>query len=209
MFKLIMDTVYIFPLNQSLTLKKVPLPFHIFEPKYKSMLADAIKNNKRITVIPTLEDYSDFVCISGIPIVLQKYEDGRLDIVITGVEKIQLKHEKKSQPFYEYYYEPISENNKIINHDDYSLVKELVWSKISKQAHFKSQKDQFVKIFQDQETVINYAILLLVIDIDQRVMLMQLPSIDKKIETIINLLAPEEIKMNDLYSFGDRNEDIN
>lgn len=198
MIKYVMDSVYLFPLNQSLTLKKIPLPYHIFEPKYKKMINDAIYLNKRVVVIPSLDDYCNQVCISGIPVVLQKYDDGRMDIVITGVEKVLLKDCIKERPYLEYSYEPMKENNLLTLKEDFYLIKELLWNKLKKQPQFELQKGQFKKILNDNETVINYSTLLLIPDISDKVEIMRLKSIDDKINSIIQKLSPNEIEVKDI-----------
>lgn len=193
-----MDSVYLFPLNQSLTLKKIPLPYHIFEPKYKKMINDAINLNKRVVVLPSLENYNNQICVSGIPVVLQKYDDGRMDIVITGVEKVILKDCIKERPYFEYSYEPMSENHLLTLKEDFHLIKELLWNKLKKQPQFELQKDQFKKILNDNETVINYSTLLLMPDISDKVEIMKLKSIDDKINSIIQKLSPDEIEVKDI-----------
>jgi Lon protease-like protein len=195
-----MDTVYLFPLNQSLTLKKIPLPYHIFEPKYKKMVNDAIAMNKRIVVIPSLDNYRNQVCVSGIPVLLQKYDDGRMDIVITGVEKIILKECVKDNPYLEYSYEPVTENCLVTQNEDYQLIKELLWNKLKKQPQFELQKDQFKKILIDKETVINYANLLLVQDINDKISIMRLISLDEKIKMLIKILSPDKIEIGDILN---------
>ena len=193
-----MDSVYLFPLNQSLTLKKIPLPYHIFEPKYKKMINDAINLNKRVVVLPSFENYTNQVCISGIPVILQKYDDGRMDIVITGVEKVILKDCIKERPYLEYSYEPMTENNLLTLKEDFHLIKELLWNKLKKQPQFELQKDQLKKILNDNETVINYSTLLLILDVSEKVEIMRLKSIDDKINSIIQKLSPNEIDVKDI-----------
>lgn len=193
-----MDSVYLFPLNQSLTLKKIPLPYHIFEPKYKKMINDAINLNKRVVVLPKLENYNNQICVSGIPVLLQKYDDERMDIVITGVEKIILKECIKEHPYLEYSYEPISENQLLTLKEDFHLIKELLWNKLKKQPQFELQKDQLKKILNDNETVINYSILLLMPDTSDKIEIMRLKSIDNKINSIIQKLSPNEVEVKDI-----------
>tara|TARA_B100001971_G_C18268036_1_gene596452 strand:- start:25864 stop:26484 length:621 start_codon:yes stop_codon:yes gene_type:complete len=197
MFKLNMDTVYLFPLNQSLTLNKIPLPYHIFEPKYKKMVNAALEENKRICVLPSANDYRKTTCIAGIPVLLQRYEDGRMDIVITGVEKVKLIKEIQDYPFLEYSYEPVHESKKIDNKDDYLLILDLLKKKLMSQPHYDSQKEQFDKILEDHEMVINYSILLLLSNIEDKSAVMQLNDFDKKIAQLIELLAPKDFDLFD------------
>lgn len=190
-----MESVYLFPLNQSLTLNKIPLPYHIFEPKYKKMINDALDKNKRICVIPSQDKYKDLTCIAGIPVLLQKYEDERMDIVITGVQKVKLISEIKNDPYLEYEFEQVYESQRIEKKEDFQLIKELLYSKLKKQPHFDSQKEQFDKILEDSEAVINYSTLLLLSDINDKYCIMQKNQFDQKIEALIDFLQPKEINI--------------
>lgn len=161
------------------------------------MINDAIEANKRICVLPTQNKYENTLCVSGIPVLLQKYEDGRMDIVITGVEKVKLLQEIKSNPYQEYAYEPMYESQRIVKKEDFQLIKELLYSRLRKQPHFDEQREQFAKILQDNEAVINYSILLLFSDIDKKFKLMQLNAFDQKIQAMIDYLQPESIDIFD------------
>ncbi len=82
------QAVSVFPLYNSISLKKIPLPYHIFESKYVQMVNDSFLTSQRIAVLPPRgSDLKNRICVAGVPMLLQKYDDGRMDIVITGVEK--------------------------------------------------------------------------------------------------------------------------
>lgn len=187
----------VFPLYNSITLKKIPLPYHIFESKYIEMVNDSFLTNHRIAVLPPRSgDFKDRICVAGIPMLLQKYEDGRMDVVITGVEKIRLSERVQSFPYLQYKYEKIFENEKVTLREDLSLLRELLWNEIAKQPHFETQKAQLRKILQDPESIINYTILLLVRNIQEREKLMVMNSFDTKIKSLIDALAPKRYDLS-------------
>lgn len=187
----------IFPLYNSITLKKIPLPYHIFESKYIEMINDSFLSSNRVAVLPPGgADFKDRICVAGIPMLLQKYEDGRMDVVITGVEKVRLTERVQTYPYMQYRYEKVFENEKVTQREDLSLIRELLWSEISKQPHFESQKNQLRKILQDPESIINYTILLMVRNIQDREKLMVMNSFDSKIKGLIDILAPKRYDLS-------------
>lgn len=187
----------VFPLHNSITLKKIPLPYHVFEQKYTQMMHDSFLTNQRVAVMPPRgSDFKNRVCIAGIPMLLQKYEDGRMDVVITGVEKVRLTERVQTFPYLQYKYEKIFENEKVTLKEDLSLLRELLWSEIAKQPHFETQKTQLRKILQDPESIINYTVLLLVRNIQAREKLMVINSFDAKIKTLIDTLAPKRYDLS-------------
>ena len=187
----------VFPLYNSITLKKIPLPYHIFEQKYIEMINDSFLTNHRVAVLPPRGgDFKNRICVAGIPMLLQKYEDGRMDIVITGVEKVRLVEKVQTFPYIQYKYEKIFENEKMTQREDLALLRELLWSEIGKQPHFESQKGQLRKILQDPESIINYTILLMVKNIQEREKLMVINSFDAKVKRLIDILAPKRYDLS-------------
>ncbi|MEX0798316.1 MAG: LON peptidase substrate-binding domain-containing protein, partial [Bacteriovoracaceae bacterium] len=179
------------------TLKKIPLPYHIFEQKYIAMINDSFLTNQRVTVLPPRgSDFKNRIGVAGIPMLLQKYEDGRMDVVITGVEKVRLVEKAQSIPYMQYRYEKVFENEKVTLREDISLLRELLWSEISKQPHFETQKSQLRKILQDPESIINYTILLMVKNIQEREKLMVINSFDAKVKLLIDILAPKRYDLS-------------
>ncbi len=80
----------IFPLEQVL-LPGVPLPLHIFEPRYKEMIAECLEQKKPFGVVRALgEGVADIGCTAEIVSVTKKYDDGRMDILTRGVERFEV-----------------------------------------------------------------------------------------------------------------------
>lgn len=191
------QAVSVFPLYNSISLKKIPLPYHIFESKYIQMINDSFLTSQRIAVLPPRgSDFRDRICVAGVPMLLQKYDDGRMDIVITGVEKIRLMEPIKADPYAQYTYERLFENEKVTLREDISLIRELLWNEISKQPHFETQKAQLRKILQDPESIINYTTLLLIKNVLEREKIMTMNSFDSKIRALIDMLAPKRYDLS-------------
>ncbi len=80
----------IFPLELVL-LPGVPLPLHIFEPRYKEMIAECLEQKKPFGVVRASDEgVADIGCTAEIMSVTRKYDDGRMDILTRGVERFEV-----------------------------------------------------------------------------------------------------------------------
>ena len=80
----------IFPLELVL-MPGVPLPLHIFEPRYKEMIAECLEQKKPFGVVRASDDgVADIGCTAEIMSVTKKYDDGRMDIMTRGVERFEV-----------------------------------------------------------------------------------------------------------------------
>lgn len=80
----------IFPLELVL-LPGVPLPLHIFEPRYKEMISECLEQKKPFGIVRASADgVAEFGCTAEIVSVTKKYEDGRMDILTRGVERFEV-----------------------------------------------------------------------------------------------------------------------
>jgi Lon protease-like protein len=80
----------LFPLDLVL-FPGTPLPLHIFEPRYKEMIAECIEEKKLFGVIRAQESsLADVGCTAEIVAVTKRYDDGRMDIVTQGRERFEL-----------------------------------------------------------------------------------------------------------------------
>lgn len=67
------------------------LPLHIFEPRYRAMIADCEESNSELGIVLATEgNMASVGCSARISKKLKSYEDGNLDIVVEGVKKFQL-----------------------------------------------------------------------------------------------------------------------
>ena len=90
--------VPIFPLDLVL-LPGVSLPLHIFEPRYKEMIAECLERKKPFGVVRASDDtVADIGCMAEIVSVTKKYDDGRMDIVTRGLDRFEViqVHEDRS-----------------------------------------------------------------------------------------------------------------
>jgi len=89
----------LFPLDLVL-LPGVPLPLHVFEPRYKEMIAECLDEKKPFGVIrASSEGVADIGCTAEIVEVTKRYDDGRMDILTRGVERFEVLHVHQDRSF--------------------------------------------------------------------------------------------------------------
>ncbi|MBB6191769.1 hypothetical protein FHS51_001998 [Sphingobium wenxiniae] len=89
--------VSIFPLSGALLLPGMELPLHIFEPRYRALIHDAMARDRRIGMIqprgrglkPALFDMGCLGHISHI----EALEDGRFNIILKGLARFRVVRE--------------------------------------------------------------------------------------------------------------------
>jgi Lon protease-like protein len=84
------------------------LPLHIFEPRYRQMVADALQGDRIIGMALLRPGYEaryegrpaiyDVGC-AGVITHSHPFPDGRYDIVLRGIEKIRITSEDQSRPY--------------------------------------------------------------------------------------------------------------
>ncbi len=91
----------LFPLSGALLLPRTDLPLNIFEPRYVKMIEQAMQGDHIIGMIqPEEDDVSDKpklekVGCAGRITSYMETEDGRLQVIITGICRFKLKREAK------------------------------------------------------------------------------------------------------------------
>ena len=194
-----MNQVFLFPLPNSTLLKKVTLPFHIFEPRYRQMVKDAIAMQIPIAVIPqhVSENYQGDVCVAGIPHILATYPDGRMDIYITGTVKCKLTGFESENPYKVYDYRPIEEKPDV--DDSYSIELDSLRTLLERWSlHFlpdPNQRESFHLTLDDTELLINYCTVFLVDDGKSKKDVMVADSFREKIKVLLHAIGPKEVSL--------------
>ena len=101
-------TIPVFPLPNVVLFPNVFLPLHIFEPRYRAMVTDALEGDRIIGMAllkPGFEsDYEgrppvyEIGC-AGVITHSDAMPDGRFNIVLRGLEKFRITGEDRSKPY--------------------------------------------------------------------------------------------------------------
>ena len=101
-------SIPLFPLPNVVLFPNVFLPLHIFEPRYRQMVADALRGDRIIGMVLLRPGYEanyqgrpaiyDVGC-AGVITHSQPLPDGRYDIVLRGIEKFRITSEDQSRPY--------------------------------------------------------------------------------------------------------------
>ena len=84
------DLLPLFPLSLVLV-PSMPLPLHIFEDRYKEMMAEAISGHSEFGVVLAKEQgIANIGCTAIVEEVTRRYEDGRLDLMAIGQRRFRI-----------------------------------------------------------------------------------------------------------------------
>ena len=89
--------VPIFPLAGALLLPRAQLPLHIFEPRYRAMVRDALASDQLIAMVQPRDERDppslfEIGCIGRI-VGSEELEDGRFNIVLEGLARFRIARE--------------------------------------------------------------------------------------------------------------------
>jgi Lon protease-like protein len=77
-----------------------PLPLHIFEPRYKEMIAECLEQKRAFGMVRVKENALASVgCSATIINVIKKYDDGRLDIAAEGQKRFEIETLNQERSF--------------------------------------------------------------------------------------------------------------
>jgi Lon protease-like protein len=89
----------IFPLGLVL-FPNVRLPLHIFEERYKEMVGEAIEQNTEFGIVLAVDrGLVNTGCTARVARVIEKYEDGRLDILTVGGRRFEVESLDQERSF--------------------------------------------------------------------------------------------------------------
>jgi Lon protease-like protein len=111
-------TIPIFPLPNVVLFPNVFLPLHIFEPRYRTMVADALRGDRIIGMVLLRPGYeTDYqgrppVYATGCAGLITHSEplpDGRYNIVLRGMEKFRITAEDQSRAYRQAHIDAVAE----------------------------------------------------------------------------------------------------
>ena len=95
-----MSDIPLFPLNVVL-LPGAPLPLHIFEERYKQMVNECLESESEFGMVLADESGTRRVgCTARIVELVERYEDGRMLILVEGSRRFKLNNILTGRPYY-------------------------------------------------------------------------------------------------------------
>ena len=112
------DLLPLFPLPNVVLFPNVFLPLHIFEPRYREMVADALASDRMIGMVllrPGWErNYEGRppvypIGCSGVMTHAERLRDGRYDIVLRGLDRFRIVDENQERSYRRAVVEPLAD----------------------------------------------------------------------------------------------------
>jgi uncharacterized protein len=121
----------IFPLPNVVLFPSVFLPLHIFEPRYRDMVADALASDRMIGMVLSRPEPpgsgSDVPAVytigcSGVITHVEQLADGRYNMVLRGMERFRILEEDRTRSYRRAIVEPLPERE--LGPGDRAIVRE-------------------------------------------------------------------------------------
>jgi uncharacterized protein len=100
--------VPLFPLSNVVLFPKTPVPLYVFEEKYRTMIREVLEGNKELVIallksgsepgITGIGDVHSVACLGRIES-YEELEDGKYNIVVVGVQRVQIVREVQHAPY--------------------------------------------------------------------------------------------------------------
>jgi Lon protease-like protein len=126
------DLLPLFPLPNVVLFPNVFLPLHIFERRYREMIADAVAGDRMIGMVllrPGWEDDYEGrppvfpLGCSGVITHVERLPDGRYNIVLRGLERFRIVQEDHSRRYRRGLVEPVAERT--LSEEDFAAIRRL------------------------------------------------------------------------------------
>lgn len=98
----------LFPLPTTVLFPNVFLPLHVFEPRYRAMVTDALAGDRLIGMVLLREGWQqDYegrppvypVGCSGVITHVERLSDGRFNLVLRGVDRFRIRSEDHGKAY--------------------------------------------------------------------------------------------------------------
>jgi hypothetical protein len=98
----------LFPLPNVVLFPRMPLPLHVFEPRYRAMVADTLETHRAIGMVLLKPGWeSDYqgrppvyaVGCAGLIERCERFEDGRYNLLLKGVARFRMTAERPGFPY--------------------------------------------------------------------------------------------------------------
>ena len=110
-----MDEIGLFPLSLVL-LPGEQIPLHIFEPRYRELVGECLDDERPFGLVYADDDgVREVGTLASVVEVMQRYDDGRLDIVVEGGERFRLLRMTDGRSFHTGDVEPLDDSPSVVD----------------------------------------------------------------------------------------------
>ena len=191
------DLLPLFPLSVVLV-PSMPLPLHIFEDRYKEMMAEAISDHSEFGVVLAKEQgIANIGCSAIVEEVTRRYDDGRLDLVAMGQRRFRITSLDQEKTY-------LRAEVQYFNDDDASEVPPDLRQKASSAyRQLASLEEGVAKEPKFERTRISFQLAQLIEDFDKRQTVLALRSEIERLEYLIQIV-PGYIEQRERIAFARR-----
>ncbi len=181
-----------------MTLSHLPLPYHIFESRYRKMLEASLTHHTPIAVLPPgLHPFTGLNIFAGIPKLIHQHEDGRSDIVISGDFRLKILKVYEEE---EYLVADVGEAEMLKSFTQASLsqrelIREALSFWVEGQKIDKDHKKVFLKMIQDEHLLLSYGVSLLIKAEMDKTIFLKCESWDEWAKLLVKKIGPTEVSL--------------
>jgi Lon protease-like protein len=195
-------TIPLFPLPNVVLFPNVFLPLHIFEGRYRSMVADALGQDRIIGMVllrPGWEqDYEGRPAVypvgcAGLITHAERMADGRYNIVLQGLEKFRIMDEDESLPYRLARVESIEESASEGERDEMRAERRRLESLLVPQPRGRSGADPKIPSSMSDEDLVNALAQYLELEAVEKQALLERDGLLARCRSLIELLEMKVI----------------
>jgi hypothetical protein len=188
------DLLAVFPLPNVVLFPNVFLPLHIFEPRYREMVADALASDRMIGMVllkPGWErDYEGRppvypIGCSGVMTHAERLPDGRYNIVLRGVERFRILEEDHGRSYRRAIVESVAEGT--LTSDDRAIVRHQR-AKLEALLEGRTEADRKIPGSMGDEDLINALAQYLGLEALEKQALLERKDLRARAESLVELL---------------------
>jgi Lon protease-like protein len=195
------NTVPVMPLNGVLLFPNALLPLHIFEPRFRQMLAHALGDGRMMCVAlvrpecHSWETSSDFFAISTVGLIRACVgrSDGTSDLILQGIRRVKFSEFEQEKPF------PIARIKPLKTHTSLTVETDALAAKVL-EFYFRLKKsgrelpekiDQYLSEMSDPELLADLVAATFIGDPGRRQTLLEELNLNQRLRLLIQYLREE------------------
>lgn len=195
-------TVPLMPLPGALLFPHALLPLHIFEPRYRAMLARALGDERMFCVTlvkpPRREWHSvrDFYHVATVGLIRACVDrgDGTSNLILQGLQRVRFTGFDQDKPFPIAQIEPVESEPPESEAESDALARKILdlYEKLKTNAqHFPEKVDRYLSDLEDPEMLADLMAATFINDALRRQQLLEEPSITERLRLVLQFLREE------------------